>query len=289
MPSLLPPVSDSDLARIHSASERVLAETGFRVGSPRLRDHCRSAGAQVDDASRVVRFPPELLGALLAQAPSQFAVSGVDGTRWTLGGGEQHCLAIVTDPWIVDYGTREPRRPRLEDLRRHTIIANALPRVFAVSRMDFPVEDYPGPHSSLRALQEHLRYHRKHVYILPADVASFRDWLELGEIMTCGSLAGSGLFTLGAAVLSPLALSELNCDLLMLACQYGFAVVPTVCPQAGSTAPYSLAGTLLQANVENLAVVALTQIVAPGNPAIYAVGPSVADMRSGHDRYYTLD
>jgi trimethylamine--corrinoid protein Co-methyltransferase len=34
---------------------------------------------------------------------------------------------------------------------------------------------------------------------------------------------------------------------------------------------------------------ALTQILKPGNPFLYAFGPSVMEMRSGHDLYYTMD
>ena len=50
-----------------------------------------------------------------------------------------------------------------------------------------------------------------------------------------------------------------------------------------------MAGTLLIGNVENVLLAALTQVLRPGNPYLYAMGPSRTDMRSGGDMYYTLD
>ena len=66
-------------------------------------------------------------------------------------------------------------------------------------------------------------------------------------------------------------------------------MVPTVCPMAGTTAPYSKAGTLLLGNAELTFLAALTQMISPGNPYLYFFGPSRMDIRSGGDMYYTLD
>ena len=55
------------------------------------------------------------------------------------------------------------------------------------------------------------------------------------------------------------------------------------------TSPYSVAGTLLQSNVEVIGIAALTQAARRGHPYLYASGLSVGHMRSTHDMYYTLD
>lgn len=283
-------LTEGQIRRVKAATEEILGSVGFRVAHAGLRELCRKAGATVDEAREVVTFAPELLRELLGQIPSSYTIRRIDGGEHTVGGDEQHCLAIVTDPWIVDYDTGRPRRPVLEDLRRHTIIAQQLEPVVAVSRMDFPVADVPGPHSSLRALHEHLRYHHKHLHVMPANVESLEQWLELGAILADDRpLKGSNLLTVGVAVISPLTISQLNGELLLRACAQGSPIVPTICPQAGTTSPYSLIGTLLQANCELVAMAALTQIVNPGNPFLGVVGTSVADLRDAHDLYYTLD
>ena len=55
------------------------------------------------------------------------------------------------------------------------------------------------------------------------------------------------------------------------------------------TSPYSVAGTLLQGNVEVIGIAALTQATRRGHPYLYTSGLSVGHMRSTHDMYYTLD
>lgn len=290
LPMAFEVLSEGDIARLREATETLLEKTGFRVTHPDLRAKAKAAGAHVDDASERVRLPKGLLRELLDHAPASYHVSWQDGTQITYGEGAPHCLAIVTDPWIIDYDQQKPRRPLLEDVRKHTVIAQKMDCVAAASRMDFPVTDVEGPHSSLRALEEHLLHFGKHYCVLAATKESFQQWLEIGAILAADrDLRGSRLITVGVAVISPLTLAGINGDLLLLACDYDFPVTPTVCPMAGSTSPYTLAGTLLQGNAENIFMAALTQMVRAGHPFLYGFGPSVTDLRSGHDLYYTLD
>jgi trimethylamine--corrinoid protein Co-methyltransferase len=281
-------LSDDQIVQIQRATEEILEETGFRIGHPEMLRRCRAAGCRVDGDT--VRFPVPLLRELLALAPSTYRMADVDGAEVTMGGEERFGLAIVTDPWIVDYETQQPRRPRLSDLRRHTIIGQKLDLIKGMSRMDFPVTDVDGPASSLRALEEHLLQQNKHLFAFVTSAAQLRQYFEIGEILLQGRpLKGSKLMTVAVAPLTPLQFNDLNAELLLGTCPHSFPVIPTVCPMAGTTAPYSLASTLLMGNVENVFIAALAQIVNPGNPFLYAFGPSVADMRSGHDLYYTLD
>jgi trimethylamine--corrinoid protein Co-methyltransferase len=84
-------------------------------------------------------------------------------------------------------------------------------------------------------------------------------------------------------------LNAINCELLKRSVSRGFVILPTICPMAGSTAPYSLAGTLLQSHIEVLMVATMTQLLRAGHPVVYATGLSVTDLQTGADLYYTLD
>jgi trimethylamine--corrinoid protein Co-methyltransferase len=284
----LPSLSPGQLDKIRAATERIFETTGFTVEDPELRKKARARGARVDDANGRVRIPPPLLRELLAQVPAKYAIRGIGGDQWEVGDDQQHGLAIVTDPWVIDYRTQKPRHPSLEDIRRHTILAQKLDPVASISRMDYPVTDYTDSTSSLRALESHLLNHNRHYWLMAATTESFRQWLDIVRITTRGGDL-RGMITAGIPVVSPLILNRLNCELLTLAVENGFPVVPTICPMAGSTSPYSLAGTLLQANVEALIVAIMGQVIRPSSPFLYAIGVSVTDMRSGHDFYYTMD
>lgn len=283
-------LSDVQVEEIHHASETLLEKTGFRVQDEALVLRCAAAGASVEETSGIVRFPRALLRECVAKAPKSYTLRGVDGRAWEIGGGTPWGLAIVTDPWIIDYASRMPRRPRFDDLRRHTMLAERQPHVAALSRMDFPVEDIEGPHSSLFAWEAYLLHTAKHHYFPSASPASNAIWCEIiGMLAGDRDPRGAGLFSVMAAVISPLTLSRDNAGLLRLAVEYGAPVVPTICPMAGSTGPCSMAGMLTLGHAENLAMAALTQLLAPGNPFLYTFGPSVTDFRTGHDLYYTLD
>lgn len=285
-------LTDSQIEEIRDKTAEILETVGLRVGHADMLRRCRAAGATVDEASGNVRFPRSLLAELLAGVPAEYIVTGADGAEYTIGGAHQYGHAIVTDPWIVDYETQAPRRPRLDDLRRHTAIAQRLKQIACISLMDFPVTDVEGPTSSLAAFEEHVLGHAKHTWVFATDMERYRHFLEIGKIVAAAQgkeLSGSRLLSVAVGVLSPMAVSGLNIEFLLEACTHDFPVIPTVCPMAGMSSPYSLAGAVLLGNVEIIGLAALAQIVRRGQPYLYAFGPSVADMRSGHDLYYTLD
>ncbi|MBI3921416.1 MAG: trimethylamine methyltransferase family protein [Armatimonadetes bacterium] len=283
-------LTDSQIEQIRSATEDILETKGFHVTHPELKRLCREAGAIVDDPDDTVRFPTPLLHDLLAHVPSQYEIADCKGNLTTIGGDQQVGLGIVTDPWIIDWETQQPRRPCIDDIRKHTTLQQRLPLVKSTSRMDFPVTDVEGPTSSFRALEEWFLLQDMHLSVFVTSIESLEQYYDIGRLILRGrDLKGSKLMTVAVAPLSPLGFTDMNAELLLRTCKYDFTVVPTVCPMAGTTSPYTLAGTLLMGNVENLFVAALSQVVNPGNPFLYSFGPSVANMRSGHDQYYTLD
>lgn len=153
-------LSASQIAQIREAALTHIERHGFNVQHRALLARARARGASVDETQGRVCLPRTLVAELMAQVPRHYTIGNILGDTWLIGGVEQCGTAIVTDPWIIDYETREPRHPCLEDLRRNTIVAEQLEPVVSISRMDYPVMDVPGPTSSLRALviqQAYLR------------------------------------------------------------------------------------------------------------------------------------
>ncbi|MSU69212.1 MAG: hypothetical protein EXS39_00235 [Opitutaceae bacterium] len=150
------------------------------------------------------------------------------------------------------------------------------------------VTDFTDATSSLRALETHLLNHAKSYTVMPASLESLLQWIEIARVLARGGDI-CGLLSTAVAAASPLALNNLNAEILIRAVEAGFPVICTVCPMAGSTSPYSLAGSLLQSHIEALMVVLATQLVRPSAPVLYGSGLSLTDLRDGHDLYYTLD
>lgn len=282
-------LSEAQLESVRQATESILENTGVKVMHDEALALLRKAGAPVS-ANGVVRFPRALLRELIGNAPGKFVLSGVDGVDRLVGGDRQWGWPTVTDPWIIDYDTRRPRRPRLEDIRRNTALVQKLDFVLGTSLMDFPVSDVEGPSSNLAAMQEHMLNHTKHNFIYATSQDSLNRWLRIGNVLARGKeLKETALFSVAVPTLSPLAMTGTNVELLKAACEHGFAVIPTVCPTAGMTSPSSLAGTLALGNAEIVFLLALTQMYKRGNPFIYAFGPAVGNMQNGACLYYTMD
>ena len=179
---LVKALSDGEIEQIRDRTEEVLETVGLRVEHPVLRrmPRGRRGGGR---AGRAGALP----AAAAARAAGKRAVElrPPQPGRQGRGGwrGEQYAHAIVTDPWIVDYETQKPRRPCLDDVRRHTVIAQKLDPISSISLMDFPVTDVPEPNSCLRAFEEHVLHHDKHIYIYATNEERYEDWLNVVRIL----------------------------------------------------------------------------------------------------------
>lgn len=78
---------------------------------------------------------------------------------------------------------------------------------------------------------------------------------------------------------SPLSLDEKMLDCLMVLARYGQPVI--LCPAAmlGATGPLPMAGTLASGTAEDLAGIALAQMVRPGTPVVFGIQSTAVDMR----------
>lgn len=281
-------LDEGEVRKLHAETLRVLADVGFKLTHDEALAKMRHAGARVDEANHLVRMPAEMVSELLALAPKSFPQTGLNGKILNIGGTNRYYTSLITDPWIVDYRDGV-RRPVLEDIRRHTIIGESLPRINTMMRMQFPVADIPEPDSCYKTMEVFLCHTTKHTSVYPTSVENCRDWMDVMAIIAEAAgldVATTPLMTLAMAVTSPLQVHGINLEIMKMAMTRNYPIVSTVCPMAGTTAPYSVAGTMLIANVEALIPILITQVYKPGHPVMFGVGPSVTDMASGHDLYY---
>lgn len=271
---------------VRAKIEQTLWQIGMRVELAEVRDLCAAAGAEVRGDR--IHFSPEVLNALLAKAPKTYEIRSAHGRSWTVGGGKQLIAGIVIDPWINDpAGTR---RPCMDDLLTNLSLMEYYDEIAMVSRMDFPVTDFSGDISSYKALEQFFLNYGKHISAYCTSVESLQEYFEVGQLLLGDTpLKDSALMTVAVATLSPLAVTDINCRLMLEACKYNFPIIPTTCPMAGATSPYTLIGTLVQTMAEVVGLAAIVQAVNPGNPYLMAYGPSVASLLDGHDMYYTME
>jgi trimethylamine--corrinoid protein Co-methyltransferase len=284
-------LSSSEIEMIHSKTIEILQKAGVEIGHPAMCEKCRQAGAKVDDSQMRVYFPAGLVNELLSCAPRIVKETGINERGMDVGSSNNYFTSLILDPWVVDYH-EGLRPPVLEDVRRNTIIGESLERVDAMMRMHYPVSDVKGSDSYYKTMEVFLSNSTKHTAAYPVSVENCRDWMDIMAVIADAAgldVDNTPLLSIATAVTSPLRLTAPNVEIMKMAMERCYPIIPTVCPMAGTTAPFTVAGTTLQSNVECVLTIILTQLYKPGHPVFYGVGPSVTNMQTGHDLYYTSE
>jgi trimethylamine--corrinoid protein Co-methyltransferase len=280
MPTTLTALSDADRQALHTALQKLFATIGFEVRDEPTLETFEKLGADVDRSAARVRLPAEVMDELIGRAPRRVLMHDMRGREIEWPGGGKPTLGSG------------PRRPVLEDVRRHTILAQSLPRVKLMHRMQVPAFDIPGEATYIRTMETFLSHTDKHNFTMPTSLENAELWLSLNDA-ACAAAGvdpeSAATMTVGMGVKSPLAIKKMNVDLVRLALRRNYPVYGTVCPMSGTTAPYSVMGTILQCVAEALLVTLLVQALKPGHPSWYVAGPSISDMASGHDLYYPME
>lgn len=80
---------------------------------------------------------------------------------------------------------------------------------------------------------------------------------------------------------SPLQWAHTNLEILIQLAKMKVPMIIGSEPQAGTTAPVTLAGQIVMNTAETLAGITLAQLISPGVPVVYGHIGSISDMRSG--------
>ena len=220
-------LSSGELEQLHNATLGILEKTGVKVMHDPLREKLAKAGADTDE-NGVVHLPAKMVEELLLMAPREVRLAMMDGKILHIGGHNRYYTSIVTDPYVIDF-EQGPRRPRLEDTRRMTVIGDYLERVSKMSLMEYPPEDIPGPAGYLKSLEVFVTHTTKHWGIAPTSVDTMWQRIELAEILADGStLREKPVLSVAATMTSPLTLTYTNAEIIVQAVKEGIPLVDIV-------------------------------------------------------------
>jgi trimethylamine---corrinoid protein Co-methyltransferase len=276
-------LDETELDRIHEASLAVLAQVGMRVEHTGARDILAGAGARVEAATNIVRFPPHLVEERLALVPRTLDYHGRsshDDVRLDPD-GEIRSRVAGGAPGYIDLDTGVHRPARIADMREFAIIGDALPDIHVASLLQ--CEDVAVGTAELHAVRSLLEHQRRCIATNTVSVANLRALIEM-LVAVQGSreaVAESPQVHLLLCPVSPLTLLEEVCAQLFVACEYGIPTDNPIMPVAGATSPITLTGTIVQANAEFLGTMTLAQCIRPGHPMPYFADPVVSDLRTG--------
>ena len=266
-------LDDQEIEKIHAATLVVLHKTGVRFPCEKALGIFAQAGADVDFKTEVVKIQPDLLMNSLAKVPAEF-VMGSRGNQEldvNLDGTKIYCGTAGTGTATVDLETRKRRPSVKEDIAMMALVSDYLPSISFYWPM-VAARDCPTEIIALHELEAAFTYTEKHVHIVSCvDEKSAQYAVEM-----VGAIAGSKERIKARPPLSLIAspISPLNHDIGVLEAALvfagaglpvGFAAMPVL----GTTAPASIAGSLVQGNAEILSSICLLQLAYPGTPAFY--------------------
>jgi len=277
------PLSESDVRTVTEAAFRLLAESGMMVYSPTALHAFRSAGAEVDDSSRIVRLPRSLVEDAIASNPSSITLYSRDGTcDAVLEQNRVHYGTGGTAIYVLDPDTGERRPSTTDDVILNARIVQSLENVHVFTINVFPNEIETKDHIDVNRFFHSLDNTTKHVMGGVYSRTGCRQAVKMAELIAGGAaeLREKPFVSFITLIISPFKIDneygEITCDLA----QKGLPVVVPTEPLCGTTAPITLAGNVLTHVAETLGGIALVQCVNKGAPGICGSVGSVTNLRT---------
>lgn len=277
-------LSQAEVANIHDASMEILSTVGVKVDFAAARDIFRRAGAQVDDTVQTVRIDEQLVGWAVAQAPKQFKLYGAgEEFELPIGGGQPAFAGLGTPTHIIDMESGERRETTMQDTLRHIQLINGCEHIHN-SQMDVWPNDIPMTTIHVEAISAWAHHSRKPFGMGCYGYLPTLDMMRMMSMVVGGkeALRRRPRFFAICSVVSPLQMTQMQLEGLLLCADYGQPLAMSPEAIAGATAPASLAGLLVQQNANILAHITLAQIFRPGTPVLYGTVSTIANMRSGN-------
>jgi len=271
-------LSEEDKKRIHEAGLEVMETVGIRIHSKVARDSLKKAGATVDEATSIVKFPSGLTTSLISKVPQTIVLAGrdkeldlpVDGT---------HCYYTTDGCGVMvwEQKTRTRRLSLLKDIKDTAVIADYLPHCSIYEPM-VVASDVPA------AMKEAFDISRKHVETeSTSNAEEARLQVKMASEIVGGieELRKRHIMSAMVCTMSPLTLDGHATDAAMVWSEAHVPVHITGMAQMGVSGPATIAGDLVVNHAETLALAAAMQAHSPGSPVIYGSVLSNMNPRTG--------
>jgi len=275
-------LSEATLERIDEESLQLLERVGLDVFHDGLRGLLSGRGAQVIDER--VRFPRHLVREALSAAPSSLSLFGRDGRELRLSPGNSYFCCYGDALYVTDFRATAQRPSTKKDVADFARLSDALSVIDKVNNACH-ARDMAAPVQVLHTLEAVLCHTLKPLGFGPQNVAEAEIACDMMRIATGAPLSQRPSMHSVVSATSPLQLDADSAAILMLLAKRRVPLTVASCPMSGATAPFSLLGTLVLQNAENLALITMVQCVQEGGPVIMGGAAGPMDPRSGRLAY----
>ncbi|UCE16238.1 MAG: trimethylamine methyltransferase family protein, partial [Candidatus Bathyarchaeota archaeon] len=283
MRSLLKLLSKEDMDKIHRATVKVLEKTGIKFLHDEALNILEKNGALVDRKTKIAKIPESVFDEFRKKAPNELARINRNGKRIPMAKDDFYIETFGDGTYFTDRdGTQRPST--LKDIEKIVIIGDALENVNEAWVGSMPTDLHPNVQMihSMEVLVN--KSATKPVTLFGENGDQMRYAMRIGAALLGGmeELRKTPLVISGGWATSPLVHANEILDSQIIAAKEG---LPTSCGSmatAITTAPETLAGSLVVWNAEVMSSLVLSQMIAPGVPFNIECSGSAADPRRGY-------
>ncbi|NNL77145.1 MAG: hypothetical protein HKO68_12490 [Desulfobacterales bacterium] len=276
-------LDEQEISTIHQHTLEVLSEVGIKVELKKLRNTLKDLGCDINENNKQVRFSPDFVENHVKKAPREFILRGADPQKeWIINPETQIFSGLGTPINIYDLNTGNFRQTTLQDITNHLILFDHLEHIVS-NQMDIWPHDIPMHTVHVEAIRTWAQNCTKPFGMGAYGVMATTDMMEMMSLVAGGSEAirDRHPFSTIVSIQSPLATVQAQLEGLVILAQYGQPALMSPEAMAGTTAPVTLAGLLVQHNAEVLAHIIMAQVVNPGTPVLYGSVSTIAEMKAG--------
>lgn len=277
------PLTVDQLQFLRDATLEILTDIGVLFPSRRALDLFADHGADVETNSGRVRISAQLVAQALSTAPRGLVLAGrEERLDLRLDGNATYVCTEGVGTRVIDLDTGQARSSRKDDVAMMARVVDALPLIGffwpPVSAQDFPsTAPLHECHAGLTNTLKHVRGGTTMHPLLARSV------VEMATVLAGSAEARRRRPPICANIctVSPLAQDPVGIEAALIYAEAGIPLSFMAMSTAGSTAPASMLGALVQGEAEVVSALVLMQLAHPGCPVMHSNYVSLMDPRTG--------
>ncbi len=277
------PLTKTDIHNIADAAFEILEKSGMAVYSDTAFDVFKASGAEVDAETRIVRLPRSLVEDAIASNPSSITLYSRDGKYdAVLEKNRVHYGTGGTAIYVLDPGTGERRPSTAKDVILNARMVDSLENIHVFTINVFPNEIKIKEQIDVNRFFHALDNTTKHVMGGIYSMTGCQRVVRMAE-MIAGSIEAlrrKPFVSFITLIISPFKIDRDYGEMTCYLAKQGLPVVVPTEPMCGTTAPVTLAGSVLTHVAETLGGITLVQCVNKGAPGICGSVGSISDLRT---------
>ncbi len=276
-------LSDEQLAQLKSGTLEILEEIGIHCPSEKALAIYAEHGARVDFGSQIVKLPPDVVQDAMSHAPRYYTMGARSAAHdLKLDGSSMYCATDGTGTETIDFETRQRRASTKDDVAKMARVTDYL------SSLGFywPIvsaQDYPAT-APLHELDASFNNTVKHVQTETVmDEPMARCAVEMAQVVAGDEATMRQRPPLSSLIctIAPLAQDVGGMESALAFAEAGLPVGFMSMANTGSTAPATIAGTVVIADAEIVAAMVLIQMAYPSAPVYHSLVPGMMHPRTG--------